>query len=78
MSEEPENSRELGYYLSLAQVGMEMVAPIGIGVALDYYLAWRPWGVIGGAIFGFIGGMAHLLIMVNRHDAQSSRREDKK
>jgi F0F1-type ATP synthase assembly protein I len=55
-----------------------MVAPIGIGVALDYYLGWTPWGIIAGAIFGFVGGLTHLIVMVNRHDAESAKRRNDK
>jgi F0F1-type ATP synthase assembly protein I len=72
------DSRELGYYLALAQVGLEMVAPIGIGLVLDYYLDWSPWATVGGAVFGFVGGLLHLIVMVNRHDAKESKRGDKR
>jgi F0F1-type ATP synthase assembly protein I len=73
MAADRQDPAELGYYFALAQVGMEMVAPIVLGVALDNYLGWRPWGVIGGAIVGFVGGLVHLIVMVNRHDAQDSK-----
>ncbi len=80
MPERPPNPKELGHYASLAQIGMEMVAPVGIGLALDYYLGCRPWGVIGGAIFGLIGGLAHLVSIANRQpDVGSSEpRQDLK
>jgi F0F1-type ATP synthase assembly protein I len=68
MPENPPDSKEMGFYFSLAQVGMEMVIPMGVGIALDYYMGWRPWGTVGGLILGFIGGMTHLIVMVNRHD----------
>jgi F0F1-type ATP synthase assembly protein I len=64
--------KHFGYYIALAQVGMEMVIPIGIGVALDYYLKWSPWGVVGGAVFGLVGGLAHLVALVNREDHSNS------
>ena len=77
--QDPQDSRELGYYFALAQAGLEMVAPIVIGVVLDHYLDWSPWGVVCGAIVGFVGGLLHLIVMVNRHDVGSSkRRNDKK
>jgi len=72
------NFRDLGYYVALAQVGLEMVAPIGIGVILDYYLSWSPWATVGGAVFGFVGGMLHLIVMVNRHDADEAKRGNNK
>jgi F0F1-type ATP synthase assembly protein I len=62
----PTGSRELGRYFALSQIGMEMVAPIGLGLALDYWLGWSPWGAVIGAVLGFVGGLAHLIILVNR------------
>jgi F0F1-type ATP synthase assembly protein I len=79
MTETPPSRGEQGFYFALAQVGMEMVVPIGIGVALDHYMGWRPWGIIGGALFGFVGGLAHLIALVNQHDTgrdeQTTKRE---
>jgi F0F1-type ATP synthase assembly protein I len=62
------DSKELGHYLGLAQVGLEMVAPIVLGLVLDHYAGCGPWGVIGGAIFGLVGGIVHLLSVLNKHD----------
>jgi F0F1-type ATP synthase assembly protein I len=47
--------------LALSQVGLEMVAPILLGLGLDYWLDWGPWGVITGAVVGLVGGLAHLV-----------------
>ncbi|HXG13276.1 MAG TPA: AtpZ/AtpI family protein [Gemmataceae bacterium] len=68
MAKDSLHPREFGYYVSLAQVGLEMVAPVGIGIALDHYLGWSPWATIGGAVFGLIGGVAHLIALTNRRD----------
>jgi F0F1-type ATP synthase assembly protein I len=68
--------KKLGYYITLAQVGMEMVIPIGIGVALDYYLKWTPWGVVGGAVFGLVGGIAHLVNLMNQENQSDSSKPD--
>ena len=68
MPEGPPNAKELGFYFSLAQVGLEMVFPLGVGIALDSYFDWRPWATIAGFAFGFIGGFVHLLIMVKQHE----------
>jgi F0F1-type ATP synthase assembly protein I len=70
--------KELGRYFALAQVGLEMVVPIGIGYALDEYLGWRPWGVTVGAFLGFAGGLLHLLALLKKHDeaASSEARRD--
>ena len=62
------DSKDVGFYYALAQCGMEMVVPIGIGLALDYYLNWNPWGVVGGAVLGLVVGLTHLIVMVNQHD----------
>jgi F0F1-type ATP synthase assembly protein I len=68
MPDQPPSRRQLGYYVALAQVGLEMVAPIGVGLLLDHYLEWRPWGVIGGAVFGLVAGLAHLVALSQRSD----------
>ena len=67
-------SNEMGFYFALAQTGVEMVVPIGIGVALDNYLGWSPWSVACGAVFGFAGGLTHLLLMLKRHEDGDSTR----
>jgi F0F1-type ATP synthase assembly protein I len=63
------DQKELGRYLALAQVGLEMVVPVALGLALDYYLGWSPWGVIGGAVLGLVGGLARLVRLANKADA---------
>jgi F0F1-type ATP synthase assembly protein I len=74
MPERPVNPIEFGFYLSVAQVGMEMVAPIGLGWLLDHFLDWSPWGIVGGAVFGLVAGVAHLAALANRgSDSNSSR-----
>ena len=65
--------KELGFYFSLAQVGMEMVLPMVVGIGLDHYLGWKPWGTVTGALVGFIGGLTHLVLLVQRHDADKDR-----
>jgi F0F1-type ATP synthase assembly protein I len=68
--------KNLGYYIALAQVGMEMVIPIGIGAVLDYYLKWTPWGIVGGAVVGLIGGLSHLVAIMNRENPSDSSKPD--
>jgi F0F1-type ATP synthase assembly protein I len=53
---------------------MEMVAPLGVGIALDHYLGWTPWATIIGFVFGFVGGFTHLLVMLKRHEDQGNTR----
>ena len=62
------NPRELGKYIGLAQVGLGMAAPIGVGVTLDLYFGWMPWGTIVGAVLGLVGGVAHLVAIASRQD----------
>ena len=70
----PPDPSELRRYFALSQVGLEMVAPIGVGLALDYYLGWSPWGAVVGAVLGFVGGLAHLIVLVNRpKDSEDSK-----
>jgi F0F1-type ATP synthase assembly protein I len=64
----------LGYYFALAQVGMEMVAPMLVGIGLDYYFGWAPWATVIGLGLGFLGGMVHLVMMVRQHDAEERQK----
>jgi F0F1-type ATP synthase assembly protein I len=64
------DSREFGFYFTLSQVGMEMVAPTCLGAVLDSYLGTMPWATVIGFVFGFVGGFIHLLLMIQRHNAE--------
>ncbi len=68
MSGNGPNPRDMGRYFALAQVGLEMVVPIVVGLLLDSWLAWTPWGVVTGAGLGLVGGLAHLVHLLNRMD----------
>ncbi len=70
------DSQEMGFYLALAQSGMEMVAPMILGVVLDRTFGWTPWATVIGFVFGFVGGFLHLIVMLQRHDAQKQERKD--
>jgi hypothetical protein len=70
----PPDPREMGRYFALAQVGLEMVVPIVIGILLDNNLGWKPWGVVGGAVLGLVGGLAHLIHQANRLDKAKDRK----
>lgn len=77
MPESPLNPREYGRYVTIAQVGMEMAACIGVGLLLDRWLDWTPWGIVGGAVFGLIAGLAHLASLANRGgNGDSPQRRD--
>jgi F0F1-type ATP synthase assembly protein I len=70
--------RDVGFYYSLAQVGLEMVAPVAVGVLIDVYLDTRPWAIIIGALLGLVTGFAHLISLLNqrtRAEAERKKRE---
>jgi F0F1-type ATP synthase assembly protein I len=74
----PPDPQEMGYYLTLGQIGLEMVVPVVAGLVIENYLGGRPWGIIAGAAFGLIGGFTHMLILLNRQndrDASKQRRD---
>ncbi len=71
------DSREMGRYVALSQIGLEMVAPVIVGVLLDRYLGWSPWGAVGGAALGLIGGLVHLVHLLNRMDSKDSSQSDR-
>jgi F0F1-type ATP synthase assembly protein I len=61
--------RQLGTYYAIAQVGLEMVVPIGIGWWADEQLGWAPWLLILGVILGFVLGIGHLVALTRDVDA---------
>lgn len=60
--------REIARYLTLSQVGVEMVAPIVVGVLIDRYLASSPWGAAVGAVLGLTIGLVHLVKLGNKEE----------
>jgi F0F1-type ATP synthase assembly protein I len=58
--------KELGRYFALAQVGLEMVVPVVVGLVLDARFDWSPWGAVVGAVLGLTSGVAHLVVISNR------------
>jgi F0F1-type ATP synthase assembly protein I len=73
MPDEAPNPREMGLYFALGQVGLEMVAPIGLGVLLDRWLHTAPTFIVIGVLLGFVGGLAHLMALLKRLDRSNSR-----
>ena len=59
------DQNDLGRYLAIGQVGMEMAAPIALGWLIDSYFGLSHWGVIAGAAIGFVGGLVHLVRMTS-------------
>ena len=60
------NPRELGRYMVIAQVGLEMAAAVAIGWLMDYWFDWQPWGIIAGAVLGLVLGVTHLAMLLDR------------
>lgn len=54
-------------YALVSQLGLEMVGPIIIGIALDYWLVWTlPWLSLAGVGLGFVGMLTHLMLIASR------------
>jgi len=64
---EPSRS-ETSRLFAMGQVGLEMVAPIGLGLYLDNRYGWTPWGVSVGTVIGLVGGIGHLVLMARQMD----------
>lgn len=60
--------------MTLSQVGLEMVAPIGLGYLLDRWLERLPALTIAGVLVGLVGGIAHLFFLLRQ--AEKDDRND--
>ena len=69
--------RRMGIYLSMGQVGFEMVVPIVVGILLDRWLGTVPWLFIAGVVLGFVGGLIHLVRLANRLNREDSPKSPK-
>jgi F0F1-type ATP synthase assembly protein I len=72
IDEPPPDRRELGYYIALSQVGLEMVVPLIVGAFVDSCFGTGPWLTVAGAVVGFVGGMMHLVALANKQNARRS------
>jgi F0F1-type ATP synthase assembly protein I len=71
MSNNP-TPREMGYYVELAQVGAEMALPALVGYWIDDWLETTPWVTSGAAVFGFVAGLVHLVMILKRKERDES------
>lgn len=69
--------REMGKLMAIGQIGLEMAAPIGLGWWLDVQFGTLPWLIIAGAVVGLVGGVAHLVVMMNKAEAEERQRQGK-
>ena len=76
MFPEMPDRKEMGRYVALSQIGLEMIVPIIIGLVVDHYLNWTPWALIAGAILGLCGGLMHLVHLLNQMDSKDSSQSD--
>jgi F0F1-type ATP synthase assembly protein I len=72
MGDKVPDSKEMGRYFTLSQIGFEMVVPIVVGLILDNKLGWAPWGVVVGAIVGLVGGLTHLVYLLKKFERTDS------
>lgn len=68
----PGDPRDVRRYFAYSQIGLEMVAPLVVGLLLDLWLHWLPWGTLTGVVLGLSVSMVHLVYLVNKDDADSS------
>lgn len=66
--------KELGRLMSVAQVGTEMVVPIGAGLLLDRWLGSLPWCTVVGVFLGLILGIVHLVVLTSSSDTPKAPR----
>jgi F0F1-type ATP synthase assembly protein I len=77
MFPEMPDRKVLGRYIALSQIGMEMVAPILLGLVVDHYLSSAPWALVAGAVLGLCGGLLHLVHLLNKMDEKDSSRPNR-
>jgi F0F1-type ATP synthase assembly protein I len=71
MGQQP-TPREMGYYVALAQTGVEMVLPAVGGHFLDEWLGTTPWFTVILAVVGFAAGFLHMLAILKRKQRDES------
>ena len=75
MKSQDPTPREMGYYMALAQTGIEMVVPPAAGFYLDQWLETTPWITIVAAVFGFAGGLTHLIYLLKKKEQEEQNKK---
>ena len=75
-SSDDQDRRQLGLYYAIAQVGFEMVVPIGLGWWADQQFNSAPWLLVLGVVLGFGLGIAHL-VALTRNDGSKPPKDPK-
>ncbi|WP_171469344.1 AtpZ/AtpI family protein [Frigoriglobus tundricola] len=58
--------------LSLAGTAVaELVVPVLLGAWIDRRYGSAPWGLLVGAVVGFVGGVAHLMVVASRSSSSN-------
>ena len=56
--------------VTLATAGLELVGILGVllalGYGLDHWQGTEPWGIIGGAVIGIVGGLIRFVRQASR------------
>lgn len=71
--------KQWGRYLAFSQIGMEMVAPIGLGAWVDITWGTKPWLSVVGTLLGLSAGMTHLFYLLRKIEEaeQKERGQDR-
>jgi ATP synthase protein I len=75
MAPQEPDRRQLGTYYAIAQVGIEMVVPIGLGWWADQQLGSAPWLLVVGVVLGFVLGIWHLVVLTRNNEARNESSE---
>lgn len=61
---------DLKVYARYSQFGFEMVAPILLGLGVDYLFNTGPWGVVVGAVLSLVYMVVRLQRLMQTEDAK--------
>lgn len=71
-------TKSAGLYYALATCGMEMVAPMILGLLLDNWLGTSPIFAAITIVLGFVGGITHMVLISNQINQVEKAERSKK